>query len=79
MEALEAGETDLEEIATPPMTVAPDTVVAALIDQFQAENQELALVLAGETVLELVTASDAFEAITGELRDPLDAEAQTET
>jgi IMP dehydrogenase len=63
---------DLESIAEPPMTVTPDTVVSDLIDRFQTENQELALVVTDGRVEGLVTATDAFEEITGELRDPLD-------
>jgi CBS domain containing-hemolysin-like protein len=73
--ALAAGEVDLEAIAAPPMTIVADTTVADAIDQFQAQNQELALVLAGGEVVGLVTATDAFEVITGELEDPLDRAA----
>ena len=65
---------DLEAIAEPPMTTSPDAVVSDLIDQFQTQNQELALVIEDGTVVGLVTATDAFEEITGELRDPLDDE-----
>lgn len=54
------------------MTVAADTAVSDLIDQFQAENQELALVLDGGEVVGLVTATDAFEEVLGELEDPMD-------
>jgi CBS domain containing-hemolysin-like protein len=72
LDRLEAGERTLEDIATPPMTVAPETAVSDLIDQFQAENQELALVLSGGEVQGLVTTTDAFEAIAGELEDPID-------
>lgn len=72
IEALKAGETTLEALATPPMTVAADTTVSDLIDQFQAENQELAVVLKDGRAVGLVTATDAFEEITGELEDPMD-------
>jgi IMP dehydrogenase len=65
---------DLEAIAQPPMTTSPDTVVSDLIDQFQTQNQELALVIEDGRVVGLVTATDAFEEITGELQDPLDDE-----
>ena len=74
-EALEAGEIDLEAVAAPPMTLVADTTVADAIDQFQAQNQELALVLEGGDVVGLVTATDAFEVIAGELEDPLDRAA----
>ncbi len=68
------GPVDLESVAQPPMTTSPDTIVSDLIDQFQTENQELALVIKDGNVVGLVTATDAFEEITGELQDPLDAE-----
>jgi CBS domain containing-hemolysin-like protein len=67
---------DLESVAAPPMTVPADLPVSELIDRFQAENQELALVIQSEdgddSVVGLVTATDAFEAIAGELEDPFD-------
>ncbi|MFB6156115.1 MAG: CNNM domain-containing protein [Haloferacaceae archaeon] len=66
------GTLDLRDLTTPPMTVAADTVVSELIDRFQRENQELALVVDDGEVVGLVTATDAFEEITGELEDPLD-------
>ena len=65
---------DLEAIARPPMTASPDTTVSDLIDQFQTESQELALVIEDGRVTGLVTATDAVEEITGELHDPLDEE-----
>ncbi|MFB6151422.1 MAG: CNNM domain-containing protein [Haloarculaceae archaeon] len=72
LDDLEAGETTLDEIAAPPMTVAADAPVSNVIDQFQANNQELALVLEGGEVVGLVTITDAFEAIAGDLEDPID-------
>jgi CBS domain containing-hemolysin-like protein len=69
------GTDDRRDVASPPTTVTADTVISEVIDQFQAEHSELALVLdAGGEVVGLVTASDAFEAITGDLGDPLDAD-----
>lgn len=56
------------------MTVRSDATIAEVIDQFQANNQELALVVDRETVVGLVTSTDAFEEITGQLEDPLDEE-----
>jgi CBS domain containing-hemolysin-like protein len=75
IEALRSGETTLEDLATPPLTVAADTAVSDFIDQCQAENQELALVLADGEVVGLVTATDAFEEVLGELEDPMDRRA----
>jgi CBS domain containing-hemolysin-like protein len=53
------------------MTVAADTSVSDRIDRFQAENRELALVVSDEGPVGTVTATDAFEEITGELGDPI--------
>lgn len=75
LEAVESGATELAEVAAPPMTVGPDLPVSDLIDTFQAERQELALVVADGRTLGLVTATDAFEEIAGELEDPLDETA----
>ncbi|MFT4885211.1 MAG: CBS domain containing-hemolysin-like protein [Natronomonas sp.] len=72
IDAIRAGETSFEEIAAPPMTVSPDTSVSDAIDHFQAESQELALVVSGGEVVGLITATDAFEAVMGQLEDPLD-------
>jgi CBS domain containing-hemolysin-like protein len=72
IDAIRSGETSFEEIAAPPMTVSPDTSISDAIDQFQAESQELALVIAEGEVVGLITATDAFEAVMGELEDPLD-------
>jgi CBS domain containing-hemolysin-like protein len=69
---LRAGEVTFADIATPPSTVSPDTRVSDAIDQFQAEGQELALVVRDGDVVGLLTATDALEAVMGELEDPLD-------
>jgi CBS domain containing-hemolysin-like protein len=74
-DALASGETTLRDLATPPMTVDAETTISDFIDQCQAENQELALV-AEDGIVGLVTATDAFEAITGELEDPMDLAAK---
>lgn len=77
LDALETGERTFEDLATPPLTVAADTSVSDFIDQCQAENQELALVLDDGEVVGLVTATDAFEEVLGELEDPMDQKAGT--
>jgi CBS domain containing-hemolysin-like protein len=69
---LEAGETTFEAIAAPPMTLSAETSVSDAFDQFQAEDQELALVIRDGEVAGLLTATDALEAVMGELDDPLD-------
>ncbi|MCT9097800.1 hemolysin family protein [Haloarchaeobius sp. HME9146] len=73
IDALRDGEMTFADIAAPPMTVSADTSVSDAIDRFQAENQELAVVLADGEVVGLVTATDALEAVMGELEDPLDS------
>ena len=79
IDALRDGKTTLEELAAPPMTVAAGISVSDVIDRFQYESQEMALVVAGDSgedgeVIGLVTATDAMEAVVGELEDPLDEE-----
>ncbi len=77
-EQLEAGEQGLVDVAVSPMTVPPDLPVSDLIDRFQAEHQELAIVVEDGRTVGLVTSTDAFEVIAGELEDPLDEEEQEE-
>ncbi|WP_424016584.1 hemolysin family protein [Halorientalis pallida] len=72
---LQAGDTSFEEIAAPPMTMAPETIISDAVDQFQAESQELALVLSEGEVVGLLTATDALEAVMGDIEDPLDEAA----
>jgi IMP dehydrogenase len=66
---------DLEEVASPPMTMSPETTVSDAIDQFQAERQELALVFEDGEVVGLVTVTDLLEEVVGDIQDPMDAEA----
>lgn len=73
-DALRDGERTMEDIAASPLSIDADTPISEAIDIFQAENQELALVREDDRIVGLVTASDAFEAIAGELEDPLDDE-----
>lgn len=75
IEELQAGTIDVADIAAPPMTISADTNVSDAIDQFQAEGQELALVLSEGAVVGLLTATDAFEAVMGQIEDPLDRES----
>lgn len=69
---LEQGETGLADIAEPVVEVAADLPISDLIDRLQRQQQEMALVKERETVRGLVTSTDAFEAIAGELEDPVD-------
>ena len=75
--ALEAGEATLSDVAVEPLTVDASLAVSELIDRFQSAGQELALVTEGGSVVGLVTVTDALEAITGEVTDPLDAETDS--
>ncbi|WP_248895505.1 CNNM domain-containing protein [Haloplanus halobius] len=76
-EALERDERTFEDIAVPPMTLSPETTISDAFDRFQDEDQELALVVQDDEVVGLVTATDALEAVLGELEDPLDRAAGT--
>jgi CBS domain containing-hemolysin-like protein len=70
---LDRGATTLDDIAAPMVNVAPNLPVSALIDRLQHEQQEVALVRNDHAALGLVTATDAFEAIAGDMEDPMDA------
>jgi CBS domain containing-hemolysin-like protein len=78
IEELKAGEVTFADIAAPPMTVSAGTTVSDAVDQFQAERQELALVLSEGEVVGLLTATDALETVMGDLEDPMDREAVPE-
>ncbi|SEQ24243.1 hemolysin family protein [Natrinema salaciae] len=73
-EELAEGNVDFAELAAPPMTLSPDVDVSDAVDQFQAENQELALVIENGEVVGLVTVTDLLEAVMGDIEDPLDRE-----
>lgn len=68
------GEIDFTEVATPPMTLSPDVDVSDAIDQFQTENQELALILEDGAVVGMVTVTDLLESVMGDIEDPIDTE-----
>ena len=69
---LTSGAVGIADLATEPMTLPMDEEVSDAIDRFQEKNQELALVTEGEEIVGLLTATDAFEAVMGELEDPFD-------
>jgi len=71
---LTGGSLTFADIAAPPMTVAADASVSDAYDRFQAEHQELAVVIHDGEVVGLLTATDAMEAVMGQLEDPLDAD-----
>jgi len=59
------------------MTLAAETDISEAVDRFQADHQELALIEANREVVGLITATDALEAVMGEIEDPLDCELGT--
>ena len=74
IDELRRGVVDFEHIAAAPMRIPADTPVSEVVDQFQAQHQELALVTGNseDDIVGLVTATDALEAVMGEIEDPLD-------
>ena len=75
VDGLDDHDLDLREVAAPPMTLSPDATVSDAIDRFQVEGQELALVVSDGEIRGLLTATDAFEEVMGELEDPMDRRA----
>ena len=69
---------DFEKIAAPPLTLPADEDVSDAIDLFQAENQELALVVEDGTVIGLVTVTDLLESVMGDIEDPIDVSLENE-
>jgi CBS domain containing-hemolysin-like protein len=72
LDDLRGGRTQLSELATPPVHVQADWSVARVIDVMQECRQELALVESDSEIVGIVTITDTFETIAGELTDPLD-------
>jgi CBS domain containing-hemolysin-like protein len=79
LDVLQDGEITFENVAAAPMTITGGTSISDAVDQFQEENQELTLVVEadGTEVVGLITATDALEAVMGEIVDPLDLELET--
>ncbi len=74
-EDLSSGDIDIEDLAASPMTLPADEEISDAIDRFQTENQELALVTEGDEIVGLLTSTDAFEEVMGDLEDPIDDRA----
>ncbi|UPV73694.1 hemolysin family protein [Halorussus limi] len=66
------GSLTLADVAGEPVTVESSIAVSRLVDRFQEEGQELALVVDDGETVGMVTATDAFESMMGELEDPFD-------
>jgi CBS domain containing-hemolysin-like protein len=77
-DALASGDVDFAELAAPPMTLSPDVDVSDAIDQFQTENQELALVIEDGDAVGMVTVTDLLESVMGDVEDPIDVEYLSE-
>jgi CBS domain containing-hemolysin-like protein len=69
---LERDDTSLTDLAEPVVWVDPELPISDLIDRLQKKQQEIAIVQTEGHVRGLVTSTDAFEAIAGELEDPGD-------
>ena len=74
-DALCTGDKQLEDLAASPVTVPAETSISRLIDYLQEREQELALVNDDGRIVGLITITDAFEAIAGDMKDPLDGTA----
>ena len=74
-EELASGDLDFTELSAPPMTLSPDVDVSDAVDQFQTENQELALVIEDGAVVGMVTVTDLLESVMGDIEDPIDIES----
>ncbi|WP_256301044.1 hemolysin family protein [Haloarchaeobius salinus] len=74
---LRAGTANWEDVAADPLTIDDETKISDAVDVFQREQQELALVVEDGTTIGLITATDALEAVMGEIEDPLDVELGT--
>lgn len=74
IDELRGGAVNFEDIAAAPMRIPADTPVSEVVDQFQAQQQELALVTGNseDDIVGLVTATDGLEAVMGEIKHPLD-------
>lgn len=75
---LERGDIHLTDIAEPAVWVDPQLPISALIDRLQSKQQEIAIVRSNGRASGLVTSTDAFEAIAGELEDPGDVGRRAE-
>ena len=71
-DALRAGDKCLQDLAAAPVIVPAETSISRLIDYLQERQQELAVVEDDDAVVGLITITDAFEAIAGEVSDPHD-------
>lgn len=74
IQELQSNQKSLRELSRADMTVNQELSVSKLIDRFQQEHQELALVTNNGKTVGLVTLTDALEMIVGSAEDPMDLE-----
>lgn len=73
---LQDGEITLDDLDHYDMAVPPKLKVSELIDRFQSNKQELAIVQENDKVIGMVTLTDALEEIVGSAQDPIDDEEE---
>lgn len=78
IEELQEGTIDLDDLDHYNMTVPAGLKVSELVDRFQSNKQELAMVIDGHKVAGMVTLTDALEVVVGSVEDPIDDEEQEE-
>lgn len=73
-EDMESDQEDLESLASPAFFLDASTSINESIDQIQEARQEMAIVVDWDQqeALGIVTDSHLFEAMFGEIKDPLD-------
>jgi len=69
---LRLGDVALEDLAHEPLRLDAPLSIADAIDRFQEARRELAIVESGGRAIGVVTITDCFEAIVGQLEDPYD-------
>jgi len=72
----EEGAVDLAPLLAPACFLPSDISIADMVDRLQSREQEVALLTDPadeDRLVGLITVSDAFEVIAGELHDPLDS------
>lgn len=72
IDELRLGDVTLEQLAHEPVYLDAELSVAAAIDRLQEERRELAIVCSGGRAIGVITSTDCFEAIVGQLEDPYD-------
>lgn len=73
---LQNGEITLDDLDHYDMAVPPKLKVSELIDRFQSNKQELAMVKEDDKVIGMATLTDALEEIVGSAQDPIDDEEE---